>query len=141
MAYGGSPSSTNRDGVRLAVGDISTSTASEYLANADYDFVLTLASDYASRVVIAARMIGGKFANGGLSKKVGDLAIDKGDRVAYYKNLAAQWEAAALAGVAPYLGGRSISDKDAALDDTDRVGTSFRIGQCDYPSAKTAVTT
>ena len=132
MAYGGSPTSTNNDGLRVAVGDTATSTAGEFLADADYAFVRTLASGYWSRAAIAARMVGANFANGALMKKVGDLTIQKGDRVTYYKNLASQFEGLALADAQPFLGGRSQDDKDAAEDDSDRVAPWFQRGLHDF---------
>ena len=133
MPYLGAPTSTNNDGIRLAVGDLSTTVAGQMLSSADYTFIRTLAGDYASRVVIAARMVGAKFADGSIMKKVGDLTIQKGERVTFYKNLADQWERRALAGVAPYLGGRSLADKDSVEDDTDRNAPAFQRGAFDFP--------
>lgn len=136
MPYGGNPTSTNNDGLRLAVGDHSTSVAGSFLSSGDYTFIRTLASGYWSRAAIAARMVGGHFADGSIMKKVGDLTIQKGERVSYYKTLAAQFEGLALADVAPYLGGRSESDKDSAADDSDRVPTFARRNLHDFPGVE-----
>lgn len=76
MAYGGNPSGVPRDAVRLLVGDISTSTASEILSNSDYDFFLAQTPNKYEAAALAVQSLANVAAQGGvIRKEVGDLVL------------------------------------------------------------------
>ena len=139
MAYGSTPTSTNTDGLRVLVGDISTSTSSELLADADYTFFLTQGSFYIA-AKLAANSLAAKFtgvAQDIKTKKVGDLEItysDANNAASGYKMLASEFGRMAAAGVSPYAGGISRSDKASVQADTDRVDPAFSRGIFDNPA-------
>lgn len=139
MAYGESPTSTNVDGVRLLVGDISTSTASELLQDADYTFFLTQGSFYIA-CQLAANSLAAKFASiaeGVKRKEVGDLKIEYSDAKGAaddYSELSKKFQRMAAAQISPYAGGITHSGKTTDRLDTDLVQPSFRRGLMDNPA-------
>lgn len=122
--------------MRLGVGDTSTSAAGQLLSSAEVTFIRTLESSYKARIARAARILAGKYATGALSKKVGDLQIDK-DPVKHYLALAAEYDALGIIDVSPFLGGRSDSAKDDAEDDSDRVAPWFSRNMLAWGSTST----
>jgi len=146
-AYGQAPITVDRDAVRLLVGDISTSAASQYLANGDYDYFLAITPNNYVAASMAANSLAALFSNaaasgigtnGYLSKSVGDLTLTKADAsnmAASYKSLAQRLSRQNAAGLAPYAGGLSVSGKRSVEQETDRVRPAFSVHQFDNPGA------
>ena len=134
MAYGGNPSGDNSDAVRLLVGDISTSTAREYLTDTDYDYFVAQTPNLYAAGALAANSLAALFGGSGSEKKVGDLSIKRAD-AAYYRDLAKQLQRMSALQSAPYAGGISQSDKASVESDTDRVKPAFTRDQFANPGA------
>lgn len=126
MAYTDSPATVPSDAIRLMVGDISTSTALEFLSNNAYSYFYAQSSN---NVYLAAQLacqsLASLFASTVLEKKVGDLMFKRGDVAKSYIALAAEFAAQALTTVSPSAGGISVSDKRDAEADMDRVRPTF----------------
>ena len=126
--------------IRLYVGDISTSTANELLADTDYSHFSSVTSSVWIAAQLAANSLAAKFtsvASDIKSKKVGDLTItysDASDAATGYTKLAAKFGRMAAAQISPYAGGISRSDKSDVQADTDRVVPSFARGLMDNPA-------
>src|SRR3990167_7292414 len=134
MAYGGSPATVTRDAVRLLVGDISTSTANEFLSNTDYDFFVSSASNTYISAQLAANSLAALFAGPSgagedwIERKVGDLTIKRSEATgiaAEFRALGQKFGRMAAAGITPFAGGITISGKDEVEADTDRVRPAF----------------
>lgn len=145
MAYGASPQTDPSDAVRALVGDVGTSTSATYLDDAEYDFFIAETASKYSAAALAANALAGLFAgaaasasgSGYVEKTVGDLKIKKSDAVqiaAGYRAMAHEFGIRAAAGISPYAGGISASDKDAVESDTDRVRPSFLRGLYENPN-------
>ena len=130
MAYNSTRMNSN-DQVRLYVGDISTSTASELLADTDYSHFNSVAGNVWIAAQLAANSLAAKFtgvASDVSKKSVGDLTIEYSDATnaaVGYKLLAQKFGRMAAAQISPYAGGISRSDKAAVEADTDRVEPMF----------------
>ena len=117
--------------IRLYVGDISTSTANELLADTDYTHFSSVTGNVWIAAQLAANSLAAKFtgvASDVKSKKVGDLEIEYSDAYAAaegYKLLASKFGRMAASQISPYAGGISRSDKAATEADTDRVDPMF----------------
>lgn len=134
MAYTNNPRGNPRDAVRLLVGDISTSTASEYQSDVDYDFFISACPNSYSAAALAANSLAAVFGGQGSEKKVGDLSIKRAD-AAYYRDLAKQLQRMSALQSAPYAGGISVSDKATQKADTDQTRPSFERDQFANPAA------
>lgn len=142
MAYGGNPTASNTDGVRLLVGDISASTATELLADADYTFFLTQGTFYIA-AQLAANSLAAKAAaaasDGVTRKKVGDLEIEVEagglQDAQTYQMMAKKFGRMAARQISPYAGGITHSDKDNDRQDSDVVEPSFYRGLMDNPAS------
>ena len=138
MAYGGNPSGSNTDAVRLLVHDLSTSTGAELLADAEYTFFINRTNTLDEAAEQAALALAAKYS-GDADKAVGDLKISLSQKAKAYLALASQLGTqsaeASLVSVSPYLGGRSLADKQSVESDTDRAAPSFTRNQFDFPGA------
>lgn len=139
MPYGGSPSTDASDAVRLLVGDIGTTTATQFLADADYDYFVSLTPNHYAAAILAANSLAALNGGRGITKTVGDLSYTLGN-AAHYRALAKTFELRQAAGVAPFAGGISKADKASAVADSDRVQPAFVRGQFDNPAAGTEST-
>ena len=83
----------------------------------------SLAAEYARRV----------------DKSIGPAQLSVSQRQKHYLDLAMQYEADApkFIGIEPYIGGRTVSDKETIEEDSDRVTPSFVIGWDDHPGSQT----
>lgn len=146
MPYSGDPEGVSRDAVRVLVGDTSTSATGEYMGDPEYDFFLAETPNHYVAAQLAANSLAAKFTgaaasgtgDGYLEKTVGDLKIKKADATqaaAQYRALAAEFGRRAAAGVSPYAGGISASDKASIASDSDRVPLPFTPGQFENPNA------
>lgn len=127
MSYHGAPG-TNADGVRVLVGDISTSTGYEFLGDADYSFFLLQSSNNLFLAAqLACQSLSALFASSYMEKKVGDLLLRRyPDMAAQYRKLGADYASQALATISPSAGGISRSDKRNAEMNSDRVQPFFK---------------
>lgn len=146
MAYTGNPSGVVRDQVRLLVGDISTSTSGEYLADADYTWFIAATANTYTAAQLAANSLAMMFTaaaasaagTGYVEKQVGDLTLKKADATrlaASYRALSGTLAQMAASGLTPSAGGITVSGKDTLELDTDRVKPRFRSGLFDNPGA------
>ncbi len=131
MPYQNDPRYITTDAVRLLVGDISTSTGSEYLTDTDYDYFVSVTSNTFTAAQLAANSLAALFAgaaasgigaNGYIEKKVGDLSLKKADATsmaAGYREISKKFMLMAAAGLSPISGNLSIADKQSNRNDTD----------------------
>jgi hypothetical protein len=124
--YSGDPASSNRDAVRFLVGD--TDPADKRLTDGEIAWALTEEANVFLAAALCAESIGGQYANL-VSKAVGDLKIEYGDRQKNYADLAARLRRrGTIRGATPFFGGISRSDKRSREQDTDRVEPYFKRG-------------
>lgn len=122
MPYTGNPSTSVTDAVRLLVHDTSTSTGTELLTDAEYQWFIAQNSNLYFAASEAAGSIAASQTDTVISKKVGDLAWakDSDGPTAAYLNLSARLRTSGLRrGVTPYAGGISKADKALNRSDTD----------------------
>lgn len=144
MPYLGNPQNIGSDAVRVLVGDISTSTGGEWMANAEYNYFLSVASNHYVAAQLAANSLAALFAGPSgvgedwIERKVGDLTVKRSEATglaAEFRQLGKKLGRMAAAGVTPYAGGLSIDEKSDVEDDTDRVRPAFSRGLFDNPLA------
>ena len=107
------------------------STRSGTLSTGDVDWFV----DNAPNVWLAAAEAASAEASVNLdvvSKSVGDLRIEYGERATRYQGLSAQYRRKGIAKVTPFAGGISIADKTARESDTDRNAPAVAVGMHDY---------
>jgi len=123
FTYGGAPSTATstgrRDVVRLLLKDVSSGTA--LFNDAEISFFLTHHGNNVWRAAASAAQ--GLAARTAESKQVGDLAISGFGKS--WREVAMDYKAHADAHVTNYAGGISISDKETAEQNTDRVPPAF----------------
>ena len=124
------PGGTNKDWVRLKIGD--TSSGDQLLQDEEITALLTDAGAKRRAAVLACRSIGARFARRA-DKGVGKLNIAASQAAKAYFDLALTLEREQAVSVAPYAGGISIADKEIDLSDSDRVDPLFTVGQYDDP--------
>ncbi len=143
MAYGGAPTFDTNDAVRLLVGDISTSTSAEFLADGDYSYFNATAPNTFIAAQLAANSLAALFAGAASSvqeRKVGDLVIKRsqaGPVAKGYQLLSQKYGRMAAAQISPFAGGLSRGGKTAVEGETDRVRPAFLRGLFDNPAAST----
>lgn len=142
MPYGGSPSTSNTDAVRLYIYDTSTSSGSNIFQDAELTYFINANSNILYAAAAAADAAAGKFSGTGSAsmKKVGDLQISYGggNPASAYRQLAQNLRMQAAMGLKPYVGGITISDKNNEEADTDRVAPGVSIGMHDYETASSS---
>lgn len=134
MAYGNNPSGSNKDAVRLLVGDISTSTAAELLADDDYTFFLNQTPTLYDAAALAAQSLANVAAQGGIVRKeVGDLVLvwDYDQYIALSRRFTVMSSLQAT----PFAGGISKDQKLDQQNDADRVKPYVFRGLMDNPAA------
>jgi len=123
--YGGDPAANSRDAVRFAIGD--TETADQLVNDAEIAYAL---AENGNAVNAAAAFlcdrIAAKFARLADSQ-VDDVRVAMSQRAQGYRQMAADLRAriASSASVVLFAGGITISGKQAAEADTDRVPPIF----------------
>ncbi len=119
---------TDRDKVRLNIGD--TNTSSQLLSDEEIAYFLTQAGVLGASV-LAAEAIAAKFS-ALCDQQVGDLSVTFSQKAKQYRELAKQLRRQiGLSSAGPIAPAISISDKDTAELDTDRVEPAFTIGMDD----------
>ncbi len=144
--YTNDPRNRTIDALRLLVGDVSTSTSAEYLSDVDYDYFASVTPTNYMAAQLAANSLAALFtgaaasagANGYVEKTVGDLTLKKADATQLAKSYAAlsqKFARMAVAGIAPYAGGITVSGKASVEQDADRVKPRFVGNLFDNPAA------
>lgn len=138
FTYAGQPSTGTtagrRDAVRLLLKD--TSTANGVLfQDAEIAFFLTHHNNNVWRAAASAAQ--GLAAREAESKSVGDLAISGFGKS--WRDIAEDYKRHADRHVSLYAGGISVSDKQAAEQDTDRVAPAFTRTTFQYPGTPTVL--
>ncbi len=136
MPYSGAPETVARDAIRVLVGDLSTSASGEFMGDAEYDYFANTTPNAYIGAQLAANSLAALFTaaaasasgSGYVEKAVGDLKIKKADAVqaaASFRALASEFGRRAAAGITPFSGGMSISDKATNTSDTDKLRPAF----------------
>lgn len=126
-----------RDAVRVLIGD--TDTTDQQVSDEIIAFGLSQASDeiYEGSAIIA-RSLAAKYSRL-VDTKIEDVESKFSQRRDFYMSLARDLETQAekygnsSLGV-PVAGGISLSEMEAAREDTDRVPALFKVGQFDNPT-------
>lgn len=140
MPYTDDPSSEPTDAVRLLVGDTSTTTPD--LTDAAIEYFLEVEGDNVIRAAArAAEALQGLYAKKAEERRVGPLWLRSfSDKSQKYAALAKSlWMRAAKSsgGAIPFAGGISVTDKNARIEDSDRVKPAFRRQMMSYPRGET----
>lgn len=114
--------------VRLLIED--TVPNDQLLQDEEITFILSRYNNTSSACAEACRTIAMKYARQ-VDLVQGQLKTNYSQRSKIYVARAADFEARGLAGVLPYAGGISASDKQSVAEDTDRVAPDFNRGQFD----------
>lgn len=131
--YGGDPANSDRDAVRLLVGD--TDTNDQQLTDEEVTYFLTEEGEVKRAAVRSARAIGARYARL-VDKAVGDLRQSYSHRQRHYEDLATRLDREASVSTAlVYAGGISDADKTTVEEDTDRVKPSFEREMHDHPGS------
>lgn len=129
--YGGDPSANDRDKVRFLTGD--TDVGDQLVTDEEIAWALTGNDIYSSSIIIA-KAIAAEFSRRA-DTEVDDLRIWFSQRAKAYLRLAESLRLQSITlNVVPYSGGRTISDKTAVSNDTDRVRPAFTVSKHDNPA-------
>lgn len=130
-SYSGDPASSDLDQVRFLIGD--TDTDDQLVNNEEVDWSLSQFSVYIAAAELCDA-IAAKFARK-VDKSVGDLKISFSKQGEQYSKKAKQLRSrGSFAGITPYAGGISVSDKESTRENSDRVSPTFRKGMTDFDS-------
>jgi hypothetical protein len=122
---------TNKDKVRLDIGDIDTND--QLITDEAIARYLTLTGSVERAGARACRAIAATVGQR-LTVSASGSGIDADEQYKHFMGLATELdELAATSGVAAYAGGLTRSGKDAATDDTDRIAPAFTKTLFDYP--------
>lgn len=123
MPYDGDPVNRTSDAVRMLLRD--TSTSAPILTDNEVDWLLANHPSVYLAAAAGADMVAAKWADGVVSKQVGDLRIVKGsqagDVASQYRKLGDQYrrQSARSDSFTLYSGGISKDDKQTQREDTD----------------------
>ena len=123
-----------RNQVRLRIGD--TNTAWQLLQDEEIDYYLALnADDVINTSIATSRAILGKFARQA-DLWMGHTRVDRTKFFDHYKELIGELEleSTGTVGFDIYVGGISVSEKDALDANSDAIQPAFSIGKDDYPN-------
>jgi hypothetical protein len=122
------------DDIRAAIGDTQAAApVTERLEDEEIARLLTIAGSKPAATVAAAKALIAKLSRRATEKDIGSLRLVYTQRIESLWKLVGSLEVAASGAVMPYLGGASISDRDAIESDTDRVQPAFKRGMFDNP--------
>jgi len=131
--YSSSPSSVARDAVRLLVGQTSSGDDVLLTDAAIAFFLAETGSNYTAAAMGAEALAARYRAIGAEAERYGETGVTWGDRVAKFDMLALQLRRqGALRSVTPFLGGQSVTDRDARIADTDLRPPAFTVDQFAY---------
>ena len=130
-SYNSSAVSSDLDRVRFLVGD--TDMDDILCQDGEINFVI---SNHGGNVFLAAadvaEAIAAKFARK-CDKAVGDLQLSLSQKSEAYRDMSDRLRTHGSILCVPTAGGISISEKEAAEDDTDRFGSPFSTDQFSHP--------
>lgn len=132
--YGADPENSNRDAVRLLIGD--TDTTDQQLQDSEVEYFLTLfGASGDGRVVPAAvrccDAIAAKYARQVDTTNQG-LRVGASKRLEHYQSLAEELRLQIATVGEVFLGGSKYSEAKKLDEDTDLIPPVFRRGQDDY---------
>ncbi len=132
--------STDRDRVRFALGDVTSSDP--LFTDAEIDGALTTYGSVSASAAMLADGQAAKYARR-VTMSIDGASVNYSDLAKQWRDLAARIRANAVIADSgsigsPFVGGVSISDMDANQDDTDRNPSRFEVGQFDYPGTSLA---
>ncbi len=124
MAWSYEPVKTDKDKVRLLIGD--TDECDQLLQDEEINFFLDLECSILRAARSAAHQLASSFGRQA-DEKVGQISVSFSNRAKHFLDLAKQLQmradAQSLDGI--YAGGISISDKETRQEDGDRVEPRF----------------
>ena len=124
------------DDIRAAIGDTASSApAAERLEDEEIERLLTLHASKPAATVAAAKALIAKLSRRATEKGIGSIRLVYTQRIESLWKLIADLEKTAAGVAMPYLGGVSVSDRQAVEADTDRVAPAFTRGMLDNPRA------
>jgi hypothetical protein len=130
--YGNDPANSTRDELRLLVGD--TDTNDQLLSDEEVAYYLAQHGDDAlASAPSACEGIAAMFSRQANFTNQG-LSVSASERAKAYLALASELRDRAISVADIFVGGLTISGKEALDDDSDAVQPSFRIGIDDNPS-------
>lgn len=134
FTYGSDPANSNRDAVRLLIGD--TDSGDALLQDSEVDYFLGLfgtTGDERVRpaAIRACEAIAGKFARQTDTTNQG-LSVAASKRMQHYQSLAADLRAQQSTEATVFLGGSSFSESEKLDDNADLIPPSFRRGMDDW---------
>lgn len=128
--YSGDPSVSNRDAVRMLIGD--TDESDPQLWDGEVDYLLGQYPQPFDAAVQGCYAIAARYARK-VNRRVGDLSINYSDRQKAYLTMAQQLKSRAVTmGLTIYVGGTSISDMRSVASNTDLAKPAFGKGQFDF---------
>ena len=133
--YGGDPGSSDRDAVRLQIGD--TDTTDQQLTDEEIDYFLDQEDSVLDAALAAVRAILALYARL-VDKSVGDLRQSYSQRLAAYQALEARLKKQTVVYGAPVAGGISQARKDTVEEDDDRVAPAFARDQFSHPGTESS---
>lgn len=137
--YGGDPENSERDAVRLLVGD--TSTDDQLVTDEEVQYALSQSRTVPGAASLTARAIAGLFSRD-VDINVSGTSYSESQRAEHYRALASRLSRMAATasprtgakGPVPVVSGVSRSAMETVRDDSDRVRPEFRRGMFDNPS-------
>ncbi len=125
------PGNTDKDQVRLMVGD--TDTGDQQLTDEEITYFLTTYTTVGGAAVYAARAILAEVSRQ-VTRAVGDLKINLSDRAKAYRELINDLVEMADASDPwqVYMGNQSLADRNADRANTDLPQPPFEVGMHDY---------
>ncbi len=132
--YGADPASSNRDAVRLTIGD--TDTNDQQLQDSEIEYYLSLFGLTGDGRVIPASIraceaLAAKYARQVDTTNQG-LSVGASKRMEHYQALATTLRLQGATVAEVFLGGSSYSEAASQDSDTDLIPPSFRKGQDDW---------
>jgi hypothetical protein len=134
FTYGADPENSNRDAVRLLIGDTDSSDA--LLQDSEVDYFLSLFGTTGSErvrpaAIRACEAIAAKFARQVDTTNQG-LSVGASKRMAHYQALANDLKAQQSTEATVFLGGSSFSENEKLDDNVDLIPPAFRRGMDDW---------
>jgi len=138
-AYGGDPENSERDAVRLLVGD--TSTDDQLVTDEEIQYALSQSRTVPGAASFTANAIAALFSRD-VDINVSGTSYSESQRAEHYRALADRLSRMAasasprsgVSGPVPVVSGVSRSEMDSVRDDSDRVRPEFRRGMFDNPN-------
>lgn len=127
-SYSGDPSDSTLDAVRFLCGD--TDTTDQLLNNEEVSFLILGQPSEFNAAADACEAIASKFARK-IDRNAIGLSAALSQKVRHYEGRAERLRRMATRDLEIFVGGLSISDKDALFDNADATQPSFSIGQDD----------